>query len=96
MECSTGIALGAYAPFYHRGGELTRLQAIDESTKDTERGRTILGLCLSHLYMSGKMLIVQRKPYMASVSPLFFTHYGKTGDWAFNKYVTPVSSIALR
>jgi glucan endo-1,3-alpha-glucosidase len=25
------------------------------------------------------------KPFMAAVSPLFFTHYGKTGDFAFNK-----------
>ncbi|WVN88405.1 uncharacterized protein L203_103614 [Cryptococcus depauperatus CBS 7841] len=25
------------------------------------------------------------KPYMAAVSPLFFTHYGNEGDWAFNK-----------
>lgn len=25
------------------------------------------------------------KPYMAAVSPCFFTHYGRTGEWAFNK-----------
>ncbi|KAG7562553.1 hypothetical protein FFLO_02027 [Filobasidium floriforme] len=25
------------------------------------------------------------KAYMAAVSPWFFTHYGKTGDWAWNK-----------
>ncbi|KAL1412911.1 hypothetical protein Q8F55_000660 [Vanrija albida] len=25
------------------------------------------------------------KPYMAAISPLFFTHYGKTGEWAFDK-----------
>jgi hypothetical protein len=25
------------------------------------------------------------KLYMASVSPLFSTHYGSTGQWAFNK-----------
>lgn len=25
------------------------------------------------------------KPYMAAVSPLFFTHYGTTGEWAFSK-----------
>ncbi|EIW73683.1 hypothetical protein TREMEDRAFT_37459 [Tremella mesenterica DSM 1558] len=25
------------------------------------------------------------KPYMASASPLFFTHYGKTGQWAWDK-----------
>ncbi|ORX40144.1 glycoside hydrolase [Kockovaella imperatae] len=27
----------------------------------------------------------QVKPYMAAVSPLFFTHYGSSGEWAFNK-----------
>ncbi|WVR06299.1 hypothetical protein IAU60_003329 [Kwoniella sp. DSM 27419] len=25
------------------------------------------------------------KPYMAAVSPLFFTHYGTEGEWAWNK-----------
>lgn len=30
---------------------------------------------------------IQPKPYMAAVSPNFFTHYGKTGDWAWNKLV---------
>jgi glucan endo-1,3-alpha-glucosidase len=29
--------------------------------------------------------IASPKPFMAAVSPLFFTHYGKTGEWAFNK-----------
>lgn len=25
------------------------------------------------------------KPYMAAASPLYFAHYGKEGDWAFDK-----------
>ncbi|GMK57757.1 hypothetical protein CspeluHIS016_0405910 [Cutaneotrichosporon spelunceum] len=29
--------------------------------------------------------IASDKPYMAAVSPLFFTHYGKTGEFAFDK-----------
>lgn len=29
--------------------------------------------------------IASPKPFMAAVSPLFFTHYGKTGAWAFDK-----------
>jgi hypothetical protein len=32
---------------------------------------------------------------MAAVSPWFFTHYGKTGEWAWNKYVPPVPSLVL-
>ncbi|GFZ45246.1 hypothetical protein JCM24511_02972 [Saitozyma sp. JCM 24511] len=28
------------------------------------------------------------KPYMAAVSPVFSTHYGAEGAWAFNKWVT--------
>ncbi|WVW84729.1 hypothetical protein I302_106764 [Kwoniella bestiolae CBS 10118] len=34
---------------------------------------------------SDKPFLSHNKPYMASVSPLFFTHYGTEGDWAFNK-----------
>jgi len=32
-----------------------------------------------------RVFLAHPKPYMASVSPLFFTHYGTTGQWAFNK-----------
>jgi glucan endo-1,3-alpha-glucosidase len=28
------------------------------------------------------------KAYMAAVSPAFFTHYGTSGEWAFNKFVS--------
>ncbi|WWD04916.1 hypothetical protein V865_002987 [Kwoniella europaea PYCC6329] len=34
---------------------------------------------------SDKPFLEHEKPYMAAVSPLFFTHYGTEGDWAFNK-----------
>ncbi|WWC70808.1 uncharacterized protein I206_104760 [Kwoniella pini CBS 10737] len=34
---------------------------------------------------SDQPFLNHEKPYMASVSPLFFTHYGTEGDWAFNK-----------
>ncbi|KAK6908144.1 hypothetical protein I203_102145 [Kwoniella mangroviensis CBS 8507] len=37
---------------------------------------------------SDKPFLNHEKPYMASVSPLFFTHYGTEGDWAFNKSVS--------
>lgn len=33
----------------------------------------------------GSRLIAQSKPYMAAISPLFSTHYGTEGQWAFNK-----------
>jgi hypothetical protein len=33
----------------------------------------------------GWVIIGQDKAYMAAISPWFFTHYGKTGDWAWNK-----------
>ncbi|KLT42749.1 glycoside hydrolase [Cutaneotrichosporon oleaginosum] len=39
-------------------------------------------ISLSHDDMA---YIASPKPFMASVSPLFFTHYGKTGEWAFDK-----------
>lgn len=32
-----------------------------------------------------RVIFDQDKAYMAAVSPWFFTHYGKTGDWAWNK-----------
>lgn len=28
-------------------------------------------------------------PYMAALSPLFFTHYGTEGEFGWNKYVNP-------
>ncbi|WRT67733.1 uncharacterized protein IL334_004705 [Kwoniella shivajii] len=34
---------------------------------------------------SDKPFLDHKKPYMAAVSPLFFTHYGKEGEWAWNK-----------
>nr|XP_018262317.1 uncharacterized protein I303_05333 [Kwoniella dejecticola CBS 10117]OBR84475.1 hypothetical protein I303_05333 [Kwoniella dejecticola CBS 10117] len=34
---------------------------------------------------SDRPFLDHKKPYMASVSPLFFTHYGTEGEWAFNK-----------
>ncbi|WWC88604.1 uncharacterized protein L201_003517 [Kwoniella dendrophila CBS 6074] len=34
---------------------------------------------------SDKPFLKHKKPYMASVSPLFFTHYGTEGEWAWNK-----------
>lgn len=30
-----------------------------------------------------------RIPYMAALSPLFFTHYGTEGEFGWNKYVNP-------
>lgn len=40
-----------------------------------------------HISLSPEDLqfIASDKPFMAAVSPLFFTHYGKTGQWAFDK-----------
>ncbi|KAI5452377.1 hypothetical protein NCC49_000937 [Naganishia albida] len=32
-----------------------------------------------------EVFIRDRRPYMAAVSPWFFTHYGTTGPWAWNK-----------
>lgn len=40
-----------------------------------------------HIALSAEDLhfIDSDKPFMAAVSPLFFTHYGKEGEWAFDK-----------
>ncbi|ODO01504.1 hypothetical protein I350_06324 [Cryptococcus amylolentus CBS 6273] len=36
------------------------------------------------------------KPYMAAISPLFFTHYGTEGDWAWNKnWIYPSDNLLL-
>ncbi|WVQ72863.1 hypothetical protein IAR50_002424 [Cryptococcus sp. DSM 104548] len=36
------------------------------------------------------------KPYMAAISPLFFTHYGTQGDWAWNKnWIYPSDDLLL-
>lgn len=38
-----------------------------------------------------EVFLAHSKPYMAAISPCFSTHYGTSGQWAFNKYVFPLS-----
>lgn len=58
---------------------LSFLQASFLSYMFRPMGNHTVNLDDDHLFLESK------KPYMAAISPLFFTHYGTEGEFGWNK-----------
>lgn len=84
LKIPTRICLQADGELYHFVHRGSAFSQECESANSLLVLRPVIDIKDGRLVV-GWVIIGQDKAYMAAVSPWFFTHYGKTGDWAWNK-----------